>query len=702
MVGRAVVKEALPELKAAVGPQQFGLASDGCGSLHRALTSRVALKPGHVIVSMDVADAFSCISRDAVLEAVNKHCPILYPMVRRVVVPGALHVATGDAGEANKLVKQFVGLDQGCPLSPALYALATRDILLRAEAKTSTQDDETRVLAYLDDTYMCLPPQLAPLGIEALTNNMKDVGLSVNQAKTKIWGPTCTPTSIPPDLPNHLHGLVVKTLVAVGTPVLYAKASALRGSVLDDDRTDVPLSSEFTNLDPADFVDRQRRYFERLIQLQRNGLSLTHVLQLLRTWTQGAYVHILRAIQVSEGWAQSVDDSAMSIMETLLGEMRLDQKQQMFIPIKSGGLGMGSATLRRTAAFIGAWEGGIEQIGRLNGIKTVAALREQWPCLAGALDRGDQEIRDLTGTAEKPTKWQMTLHRPSAKRQREIAKEIMAATVTQLHTDLPHDHSVRLSACASAEGSVLLRPPPDEKPIPDAHMKIALRLRLGFKDVVERASLTCLNMSRRKPQLGLPVGNGAGHSAHGIPVRDDRRICGCLITSDGGAHALTCQLGGGVVARHDSIRDGLHEWMTAHGFAARKEQCVPAWDTDKKRAILDVACRTPDGQNEFVDVSVVAAATRTGVSAAQLLSRREKHKHVRYPGEHLIPFVMDIRGKWGREAIAWAKGLIRPLGPVERAEAAWRLRWAVAKALHIAVGEQVLTSMHGVRARSSG
>ena len=81
---------------------------------------------------------------------------------------------------------------------------------------------------------------------------------------------------------------------------------------------------------------------------------------------------------------------------------------------------------------------------------------------------------------------------------------------------------------------------------------------------------------------------------------------------------------------------------------------------------------------EYIDVSVVAATTRTGVTSAQLISRREKHKHVRYPGGLLIPFVVDVRGSWGKEAIAWSKGLLRHLDPKDRAEASWRLRqWRV-------------------------
>jgi len=275
-----------------------------------------------------------------------------------------------------------------------------------------------------------------------------------------------------------------------------------------------------------------------------------------------------------------------------------------------------------------------------------------------------------------------------------------------LHASLSPIDSARLHACASAEGAVLFRPPLDTEPIPDPHMKIWLKMRLGFDDVVQRASPTCLNVSRRFA-VTSSGGHGCGSLASGTQAADDRRVCGVPMMEgnakgDGAKHAVTCTLGGGVMLRHDGLRDGVHDWMQTIEIAPRKEQNVPEWDTPEERAVLDLVYRNPTGVIEYLDVSVIAAATRTSASAAQLLARREQKKHKRYPGENLIPFVVDIRGKWGREAIAWSKGMLRPLMPEERAEAAHRLRWEVAKAVSMAVGEQVLTSMHGVRSRPRG
>ena len=45
----------------------------------------------------------------------------------------------------------FMGLDQGCPLSPALYALTHADTMDAARAAMQAEDPDSAVVAYLDD-----------------------------------------------------------------------------------------------------------------------------------------------------------------------------------------------------------------------------------------------------------------------------------------------------------------------------------------------------------------------------------------------------------------------------------------------------------------------------------------------------------------------------------------------------------------------
>ena len=126
LVGRAIMKAQALECMQAVGKNQYGLAQDGAGAVHRGITAHVAMNPGSVVLSMDIADAFSTIQRDAVMSACSRHAPELYSLVHTWIDGSANHVAQGGAGEDACTVEQHVGLDLGCPLSPALYGIAVR------------------------------------------------------------------------------------------------------------------------------------------------------------------------------------------------------------------------------------------------------------------------------------------------------------------------------------------------------------------------------------------------------------------------------------------------------------------------------------------------------------------------------------------------------------------------------------------------
>merc|ERR1711940_393394 len=80
-VGRAMARALGPEIAAAAGPRQYGLKKDGANALHRRLTAHVAANPDTGVVSLDIADAFTAVNRDAALDAVEQHCPDLYHIV---------------------------------------------------------------------------------------------------------------------------------------------------------------------------------------------------------------------------------------------------------------------------------------------------------------------------------------------------------------------------------------------------------------------------------------------------------------------------------------------------------------------------------------------------------------------------------------------------------------------------------------------
>ena len=94
-----------------------------------------------------------------------------------------------------------------------------------------------------------------------------------------------------------------------------------------------------------------------------------------------------------------------------------------------------------------------------------------------------------------------------------------------------------------------------------------------------------------------------------------------------------------------------------------------------------------------VDVSVTDISTPAvgdGQAWRYLIARRERRKHARYPGPELVPFVVDVRGRWGREAEAWLKRTAKRYAGEEGVKAQMRTcRYAVGTALQVSCAEQL-------------
>ena len=194
-----------------------------------------------------------------------------------------------------------------------------------------------------------------------------------------------------------------------------------------------------------------------------------------------------------------------------------------------------------------------------------------------------------------------------------------------------------------------------------------------------------------------------------------------LVLADGapdvkGRHAQQCNVGGGVDARHDRLRDWIRDWLehVCGLSSAKTEQHVQEWDkwfqaTDAngapkyttedtpdgprrvpvmavKMAKLDVSFVDDEGVQGYVDVAYTnacsfdaASTLRAARTPGKAASEREEHKRKRYPPEHhphaaLIPFVVEARGRLGAEVLPFLK---------QHAPAEEPLRSAVlARALH--------------------
>ena len=150
------------------------------------------------------------------------------------------------------------------------------------------------------------------------------------------------------------------------------------------------------------------------------------------------------------------------------------------------------------------------------------------------------------------------------------------------------------------------------------------------------------------------------------------------------------------------MRDALGRWLEEIGKQPKLEQLVPKWNTADKLARLDVVLTDERLGEVCVDVSVVASV-RPGVGRAALkvIERRERRKHRRYPGAGMYPFVLDVRGRWGREAHAFAQSMAGSLPKAQRAAAIRNCRRLISVALQNGIANQFHSAGRPVAAETA-
>ena len=416
---------------------------------------------------------------------------------------------------------------------------------------------------------------------------------------------------------------------------------------------------------------KQEAFYDRLRLLRKHGLKAATMLKLVEVWSQGAGVHIMRAAPVSEAWARKVDDSTGRMVAELLPADELitdSQRLQIFVPKKQGGLGLGSMLARRRPAWLGAWEGGLSKVADTLGFQTLKDIQNGWPELLATIQRMEKEHEVMTNKKPPAHKWAKRIKEAEPKQQRVHLKEINKHMARMMRDKASLEDEVRLEGASSGEACAWMDPPSGVEPLPDEHFRIALGMRLNVARPLQGGLTLCQN-----------------YTAKG-------RHCAAPCDGDKGQHALTCQFGGLSLDRHDHITEALGRWLGECGFAWKTEQAAAEYDTPERRARLDLWYADPFKGHTWVDVTICASAAHDGVSVQQRFARREKDKHDRYAGGELIPFALDPRGSWGPEARAWIQHILGQLPEGSRGEARARVRWGVAQALQLTVGEQILAS----------
>ena len=198
LAARAACAAFRDQVKAACGPHQYAVGRQaGCEHVHKSITALSAADPRCVFLAFDASNAFNTLPRGAVVDAVGKRLPDLAVVVNNWLGQPTGHTYWQADGGKGVVVEATAGVDQGCPLSPALFAMGIADTLDTINARLSTLSSAARVFSYLDDVVVAIPSEHAATAAVICVEELQRAGLVIKSPKTTVW--TKDPSTPLPD-----------------------------------------------------------------------------------------------------------------------------------------------------------------------------------------------------------------------------------------------------------------------------------------------------------------------------------------------------------------------------------------------------------------------------------------------------------------------------------------------------------------------
>ena len=555
MVGRAVCKVRAGAIADAVGDLQYGVGrTAGAEALQKVLTAKAESAPSYAFLSLDIHSAFGRVRRSSMLAAVAQRCPPLLQLAQQWYRRRSVHVARGQ-GDPSAFVSQDVGLDQGCPLSPALFAITLAGPLEALSAWLRGRDPLTGAYAYLDDVYLVVPLTLVRETLQQAAALVGALGLDFHEDEARVWFPQGPPVGLEPVLAARL----AKALPCLGSHLSFVRPRAAEGLDEDDNR-DVPVGADDVS-SPQTAAARLQEYVAALGQLRNAGLEVQHVFTLLHTYVGGAVTHLQRSRAAgSLSWRPFDDDVVKAVAALLGGDLRPEGRALLFLPRKLGGAGFSSAERTADAAWAASWEASREAVLADQGVATDAHMVARAPHLMAVRDA----VRQRLVEAGAP---------PSGDRQRDLVQLMVQRARRTLMESLRDDTDGSiLVRSGGAEGGDWLRPPlRRDRLMSDDLYIVALRRRLLFFDpggagggggLLQHGQAESPPLWRplpsavRRPRRVLRRGVGVREAAQRRAGRPRLLVVGGARGGDGDKGAARGWLGSGKCRRHHTCRLG--------------------------------------------------------------------------------------------------------------------------------------------------
>lgn len=165
---------------------QFGVATPA-GAERAAMAGKVAHESGEWLLSLDLRNAFNCVSLRAMAAFVARDLPDLLPYFVATYVTTRPHLLFRHQDGQLRTICSQRGVKQGDPLGPVLFCGGISSSLSAFNTRATEQQSSRRIVAYMDDAQVHVgSSELSEQDLHevgTLKQAFAEVGLEMNLAK---------------------------------------------------------------------------------------------------------------------------------------------------------------------------------------------------------------------------------------------------------------------------------------------------------------------------------------------------------------------------------------------------------------------------------------------------------------------------------------------------------------------------------------